>query len=68
MWNGEEEDEMSNKTGQKNWTPNIIITMTCLEIRQKQCRQRLFQMGSHSTKDQKNLFMVKWQFYCLSGI
>ena len=42
MWNGEEEDEASNKTGQN--------TMTCLKIRK---------MGSHSTKDQKNSFMVK---------
>ena len=54
MRNGEEEDEASDKTGQKNWTPSEatmwIITMTCLKIRK---------MGSHSTKDQKNSFMVK---------
>ena len=66
MWNGEEEDEMSNKTPSE--ATMWIITMTCLKIRQKQCRQRLFQMGSHSTKDQKNSFIVKLQFYCLSGI
>ena len=66
MWNGEEEDEMSNKTPSE--ATMWIITMTCLKIRQKQCRQRLFQMGSHSTKDQKNSLMVKWQLYCLSGI
>lgn len=39
MWNGEEEDEMSNKTGQQNWTHTEatmwIIMMTCLKIRQK---------------------------------
>ena len=61
MWNGEEEDEMSNKTGQKNWTHSEatrwIIMMTCLKIRQKKCKQRLFQMGTHSRNNQKKIHL-----------
>ena len=69
MWNGEEEDKMSNKTGPKNWTHSEstmwIIMMTCPKIRQKNADKGSFKWEVTVQMTKKiNSFIVKLQFCC----